>query len=52
VTEKGEYIFRVCFTDPYQNKALAAFVRNQLKLDTAAILVTERLLRRTRGRVP
>jgi branched-chain amino acid transport system substrate-binding protein len=39
VTEKGEYIFRVCFTDPYQGKALAAFVRNQLKLDTAAILV-------------
>lgn len=39
VTEKGEYIFRVCFTDPYQGKALAAFVRNELKLDTAAILV-------------
>ena len=38
VTEKGEYIFRVCFTDPYQGKALASFVRNQLKLDTAAIL--------------
>ena len=39
VTEKGEYIFRVCFTDPYQGKALASFVRKQLKLDTAAILV-------------
>ena len=38
VTEKGDYIFRVCFTDPYQGKALAAFVRNNLKLDTAAIL--------------
>lgn len=38
VTEKGEYIFRVCFTDPYQGKALAAFVRNNLKLDRAAIL--------------
>jgi branched-chain amino acid transport system substrate-binding protein len=38
VTEKGEYIFRVCFTDPLQGKALAAFVRNELKLDTAAIL--------------
>jgi branched-chain amino acid transport system substrate-binding protein len=38
VTEKGEYIFRVCFTDPYQGKALAAFVRNNLKLDSAAIL--------------
>lgn len=38
VTEKGEYIFRVCFTDPYQGKALAAFARKNLKLDTAAIL--------------
>ena len=38
VTKKGEYIFRVCFTDPYQGKALATFVRNNLKLDTAAIL--------------
>jgi branched-chain amino acid transport system substrate-binding protein len=38
VTEKGEYIFRVCFTDPYQGKALAAFARRNLKLDTAAIL--------------
>lgn len=42
VTEKGEYIFRVCFTDPYQGKALAAFVRKQLKLDTAAILVDKK----------
>jgi branched-chain amino acid transport system substrate-binding protein len=42
VTEKGEYIFRVCFTDPYQGKALAAFVRTNLKLDTAAILVDKK----------
>ena len=42
VTEKGDFIFRVCFTDPYQGKALAAFVRNQLKLDTAAILVDKK----------
>jgi branched-chain amino acid transport system substrate-binding protein len=38
VTEKGEYIFRVCFTDPKQGKALATFVRDNLKLDRAAIL--------------
>src|SRR5438105_5331813 len=38
VTKKGDYIFRVCFTDPYQGKALAAFVRNQLHLTKAAIL--------------
>jgi len=42
VTEKGEFIFRVCFTDPYQGRALASFVRNQLKLDTAAILVDKK----------
>jgi len=38
VTKKGEYIFRVCFTDPYQGKALATFVRNNLKATTAAVL--------------
>ncbi len=42
VTEKGEFIFRVCFTDPYQGKALAAFVRNDLKVDNAAILVDKK----------
>lgn len=42
VTQKGDYIFRVCFTDPYQGKALAAFVRNNLKLDKAAILVDKK----------
>ncbi len=42
VTEKGDYIFRVCFTDPLQGKALAAFVKNSLKLDTAAILVDKK----------
>lgn len=38
VTKKGEYIFRVCFTDPYQGKALATFVRQNLGLTSAAIL--------------
>ena len=42
VTEKGEYIFLVCFTDPYQGKALASFVRNELKLDSAAILIDKK----------
>lgn len=42
VTEKGEYIFRVCFTDPYQGKALASFVRTNLKLDTAGILLDKK----------
>jgi branched-chain amino acid transport system substrate-binding protein len=38
VTKKGDYIFRVCFTDPYQGKALATFVRTNLNLTSAAIL--------------
>ena len=38
VTKKGDYIFRVCFTDPYQGKALATFVRQNLNLTSAAIL--------------
>jgi branched-chain amino acid transport system substrate-binding protein len=42
VTEKGDFIFRVCFTDPHQGKALAAFVRTNLKLDSAAILVDKK----------
>jgi branched-chain amino acid transport system substrate-binding protein len=42
VTQKGDYIFRVCFTDPYQGKALATFVKNELKLDTAAILLDKK----------
>jgi len=42
VTERGDYIFRVCFTDPYQGKALAAFAKNSLKLDNTAILVDKK----------
>ena len=38
VTKKGDYIFRVCFTDSYQGKALAMFVRANLHATTAAIL--------------
>lgn len=38
VTKKGDYIFRVCFIDPYQGEALAHFVANDLKLKRAAIL--------------
>lgn len=42
VTEKGEYIFRVCFTDPYQGKALATFVRKNLDVKTAATLLDKK----------
>lgn len=38
VTQVGDYIFRVCFIDPFQGKVMAAFARNNLKLDKVAIL--------------
>ncbi|MGH9316302.1 MAG: ABC transporter substrate-binding protein [Thermoanaerobaculia bacterium] len=42
VTRKGDYIFRVCFIDPNQGKALALFARQTLRAATAAILVDAR----------
>jgi branched-chain amino acid transport system substrate-binding protein len=38
VTRKGDYIFRVCFIDPFQGKVMADFSSNNLKAKTAAIL--------------
>jgi branched-chain amino acid transport system substrate-binding protein len=38
VTKKGDYIFRVCFTDPYQGKALATFIHNNLGVRNVAVL--------------
>lgn len=38
VTEKGDYIFRVSYTDPYQGAAIAEFVRNSLGFERVAIL--------------
>lgn len=37
VTQKGEYIFRICFIDPFQGEVMAKFARNQLKAKTAAV---------------
>ena len=42
VTKKGDYIFRVSFTDESQGRALAAFARRNLKAATAAILIDAR----------
>jgi branched-chain amino acid transport system substrate-binding protein len=39
VTEKGDYIFRVCFIDPFQGKVLATFAKNTLKVTKVALLV-------------
>ncbi len=38
VTEAGDYIFRVCFIDPFQGTVMANFARKTLKLNTAAVL--------------
>lgn len=38
VTEVGDYIFRVCFTDPFQGKLDANFAREYLKAKRVAIL--------------
>ncbi|MCP4347635.1 MAG: ABC transporter substrate-binding protein [Desulfobacterales bacterium] len=38
VTLVGDYIFRVCFTDDFQKKTMAAFAYNDLRAKTAAVL--------------
>jgi branched-chain amino acid transport system substrate-binding protein len=42
VTKKGDYIFRACFTDPYQGAVIASFARKNLQANTAAQLVDVR----------
>jgi branched-chain amino acid transport system substrate-binding protein len=38
VTEVGDYIFRVCFIDPFQGTVMAKFAKDTLKAKTVAIL--------------
>jgi branched-chain amino acid transport system substrate-binding protein len=38
VTEKGDYIFRICFIDPFQGAVMAKFMIENLKLKKVAIL--------------
>jgi branched-chain amino acid transport system substrate-binding protein len=38
VTLVGDYIFRACFTDPFQGTAMANYAWNTLKVKTAAVL--------------
>jgi branched-chain amino acid transport system substrate-binding protein len=38
VTEVGDYIFRVCFIDPFQGQVMAKFASNGLNLKRVAIL--------------
>ncbi|HVG58498.1 MAG TPA: ABC transporter substrate-binding protein [Hyalangium sp.] len=38
VTEKGDFIFRVCFIDPFQGFVMAKFARENLKANNVAVL--------------
>lgn len=38
VTQVGDYIFRICFIDPFQGQVMAKFAFNSLKLKQVAIL--------------
>jgi branched-chain amino acid transport system substrate-binding protein len=38
VTQVGDFIFRVCFIDPFQGEVMAKFAANTLKAKTAAVL--------------
>jgi branched-chain amino acid transport system substrate-binding protein len=38
VTQIGDYIFRVCFIDPFQGAVLAKFAKDTLKANTAAVM--------------
>jgi branched-chain amino acid transport system substrate-binding protein len=40
VTEIGNYVFRVCFIDPFQGTALAKFARNRLNSKRVAVLTS------------
>ncbi len=42
VTEIGDYIFRVCFIDPFQGTVIAKFATEDLKAKTAAILIDQK----------
>lgn len=39
VTLHGDYIFRACYTDPFQGRVMARFAREDLKARTAVTLV-------------
>jgi branched-chain amino acid transport system substrate-binding protein len=38
VTQVGDYIFRVCFIDPFQGQVMAKFAANTLKVHKVAVL--------------
>lgn len=42
VTRRGDFIFRVCFIDPFQGYAMARFAREDLRLNRVAVLQDSR----------
>jgi branched-chain amino acid transport system substrate-binding protein len=38
VTQTGDYVFRACFLDSFQGKAMARFAANELRARTAAVV--------------
>src|SRR6266498_1882959 len=42
VTQVGDYIFRICFIDPFQGAVMAKFAANTLKVKRVAILTDVR----------
>lgn len=40
VTEAGDYIFRVCFIDPFQGTVMAKFAKDTLKIRKVALLTS------------
>ncbi|HEY0158329.1 MAG TPA: ABC transporter substrate-binding protein [Thermoanaerobaculia bacterium] len=42
VTEKGDYIFRVCYIDSYQGQSLANYLTSRLNIKTVGVLVDVR----------
>jgi branched-chain amino acid transport system substrate-binding protein len=40
VTQTGDYIFRVCFIDPFQGTVMAKFAQEELKVTKVAILTS------------
>ena len=39
VTQVGDYIFRMCFIDPYQGEAMANYLSRQANMKRAAVLI-------------
>jgi branched-chain amino acid transport system substrate-binding protein len=42
VTQQGDFIFRVCFIDPFQGQVMAKFARQNLKVNKVAVFKDQR----------